>query len=79
MPIAQIEILAGRTAADRQKLIAQVTAAIVTSMGVNAACLRIVLTEAHPKLAGRRGAEAAALGRTWGQDVSTRRTWPERQ
>lgn len=46
MPIAPIEILAGRTAADRQKLIAQVTAAIVTSMGVNAAFVRIVLTEA---------------------------------
>ena len=55
MPIAQIEILAGRTAADRQKLIAQVTAAIVTSMGADAASVRIVLTEAASENGGVGG------------------------
>ena len=45
MPIANIQIVKGRSRADRQKLIARVTDAIVDSLDVDARTVRVLLTE----------------------------------
>ncbi|WCT79148.1 2-hydroxymuconate tautomerase family protein [Novosphingobium humi] len=48
MPIANIQILKGRSEADRKRLIAQVTQAIIDSLGVEAGQVRVVISEIDP-------------------------------
>lgn len=45
MPIANIQIVKGRSRADRQKLIARVTDAIADCLNVDAQSVRVLLTE----------------------------------
>lgn len=59
MPIAQIQILAGRSAADRRLLIARVTEAIVASLGVDPGSVRVMLTEVSPENWGVGGVPKA--------------------
>ena len=49
MPIANIQILKGHSKAERHILIARVTDAIVTPLGVEASSVRVVLTEIDPE------------------------------
>ena len=60
MPIANIQILKGRTKAERQLLIAMVTDAIVSSLGVKTPSVRVVLTEIDPENWGVGGVPKSA-------------------
>ena len=64
MPIAHIQILEGRSAPDRKKLIAQASDAIVTSLGVEPTSARDVVIEVSSENRGVGGVtKSAALPR----------------
>lgn len=60
MPIANIQIVKGRSLADRQKLIARVTEAIVDSLDVDPPTVRVLLTEIDPDNWGVAGIPKSA-------------------
>ncbi len=49
MPIIQVNLLEGRTVAQKRAMIAAVTDAIVDSLGVRADSVRIMINEMHPE------------------------------
>ncbi len=49
MPIIRIELLQGRTSAVKAELIARVTDAVVTTLGVDAEQVRVLLYELLPE------------------------------
>jgi 4-oxalocrotonate tautomerase len=63
MPIANVQILAGRAAEAKQALIRSVTAAIVESLQVKPESVRVILQEVPPELWGIGGVSAKELGR----------------
>lgn len=63
MPIANIQILAGRPAQAKQALIRSVTAAIVESLQVKPESVRVIVQEVPPEHWGIGGVSAKELGR----------------
>ena len=63
MPIANIQILAGRPAQAKQALIRSVTAAIVESLQVKPESVRVIVQEVPPEQWGIGGVSAKELGR----------------
>ncbi len=63
MPIANIQILAGRPAEAKQALIRSVTAAIVGSLQVKPESVRVIVQEIPPEHWGIGGVSAKELGR----------------
>jgi 4-oxalocrotonate tautomerase len=63
MPIANIQILAGRPPEARQALIRSVTAAIVESLQVKPESVRVIVQEIPPEHWGIGGVSAKDLGR----------------
>jgi 4-oxalocrotonate tautomerase len=63
MPIANVQILAGRPAEARQALIRSVTAAIVESLQVKPESVRVIIQEVPPEHWGIGGVSAKELGR----------------
>ena len=63
MPIANIQILAGRPAEAKQALLRSVTAAIVESLGVKPESVRVIVQEVLPEHWGIGGVSAKELGR----------------
>ena len=63
MPIANIQILAGRPAEARRALIQAVTAAIVESLRVKPESVRVIVQEVAPEHWGIGGVSAKELGR----------------
>jgi len=63
MPIANIQILAGRPAEARRALIQAVTAAIVESLQVKPESVRVIVQEVPPEHWGIGGVSAKELGR----------------
>ena len=49
MPIIQVNLLEGRTVAQKRAMVAAVTEAIVESLGVRADSVRIMINEMHPE------------------------------
>ena len=49
MPIIQVNLLEGRTVAQKRAMIAAVTDAVVDSLGVRAESVRIMINEMHPE------------------------------
>ena len=49
MPIIRIELLQGRTSAVKAELVARVTDAVVTALGVDAEQVRVLLYELPPE------------------------------
>ncbi|MGH8516314.1 MAG: 2-hydroxymuconate tautomerase [Panacagrimonas sp.] len=49
MPIIQVNLLEGRSVAQKRAMIAAVTDAIVESLGVRADSVRIMINEMHPE------------------------------
>ena len=49
MPIIQVNMLEGRTTAQKRAMIAAVTDAIVESLGVRRDSVRIMINEMHPE------------------------------
>lgn len=49
MPIIQIHLLEGRSVAQKRAMVAEVTQAIVRSLGVRADSVRILIDEMHPE------------------------------
>jgi 4-oxalocrotonate tautomerase len=49
MPIIQVNLLEGRTVAQKRAMIAAVTDAMVESLGVRADSVRIMINEMHPE------------------------------
>jgi 4-oxalocrotonate tautomerase len=63
MPIANIQILAGRPAEGKRALIQAVTAAIVESLQVKPESVRVIVQEVPPEHWGIGGVSAKELGR----------------
>jgi 4-oxalocrotonate tautomerase len=63
MPIANIQILAGRPVQAKQALIRSVTAAIVESLQVKPESVRVIVQEIPPEHWGIGGVSAKELGR----------------
>jgi 4-oxalocrotonate tautomerase len=63
MPIANIQILAGRPAEAKRTLIQAVTAAIVESLQVKPESVRVIVQEVPPEHWGIGGVSAKELGR----------------
>jgi 4-oxalocrotonate tautomerase len=63
MPIANIQILAGRPAQAKQALIRSVTAAIVESLQVKPESVRVIVQEIPSEHWGIGGVSAKELGR----------------
>jgi 4-oxalocrotonate tautomerase len=63
MPIANIQILAGRPAEAKRALIQAVTAAIVESLQVKPESVRVLVQEVPPEHWGIGGVSAKELGR----------------
>lgn len=63
MPIAQIQVLEGRTTDQIRALVRAVTAAISESLGVKAESVRVVVTEVSKDHWGIGGSTARELGR----------------
>jgi 4-oxalocrotonate tautomerase len=63
MPIANIQILAGRAPEAKRALIQSVTAAIVQSLQVKPESVRVIVQEVPPEHWGIGGVSAAELGR----------------
>jgi 4-oxalocrotonate tautomerase len=63
MPIANIQILAGRPVQAKQALIRSVTAAIVESLQVKPESVRVIVQEVPPEHWGIGGVSAKELGR----------------
>ena len=63
MPIANIQILAGRPAEARRALIQAVTAAIVESLQVKPESVRVIVQEVPPEHWGIGGVSAKEPGR----------------
>ncbi|HWM65896.1 MAG: 4-oxalocrotonate tautomerase [Gammaproteobacteria bacterium] len=63
MPIANIQILAGRPAEAKRALIQAVTAAIVESLQVKPESVRVIVQEVPPEHWGIGGVSAKELGR----------------
>ena len=59
MPIASIQILKGRSSEDRKLLISRVTDAIVATLEVQPAQVRVIVTEIEPENWGVAGATKA--------------------
>jgi 4-oxalocrotonate tautomerase len=49
VPIIQVNLLEGRTVAQKRAMIAAVTDALVDSLGVRAESVRILINEMHPE------------------------------
>jgi 4-oxalocrotonate tautomerase len=49
MPIIQVNMLEGRTVAQKRAMIAAITDAVVDSLGVRAESVRIMINEMHPE------------------------------
>lgn len=49
MPIIQVHLLEGRSVAQKRAMVAEVTQAIVRSLGVRADSVRILIDEMHPE------------------------------
>jgi 4-oxalocrotonate tautomerase len=63
MPIANVQILAGRAPEAKQALIRSVTAAIVESLQVKPESVRVIVQEIPPEHWGIGGVSAKELGR----------------
>jgi len=63
MPIAQIHIMEGRSDAQKEQLIAEVTTAIARSLGSPEANVRVMITEMPKQHFGIGGTSAKKLGR----------------
>ncbi|OAN88114.1 2-hydroxymuconate tautomerase [Marinobacter sp. EhC06] len=63
MPVAQINILEGRTDEQKEMLIREVTDAISRSLGAPAESVRIIITEMPKQHFGIGGQSAKKLGR----------------
>jgi len=63
MPIANIQILAGRPAEAKRALLQAVTAAIVESLQVKPESVRVIVQEVPPEHWGIGGVSAKELGR----------------
>lgn len=63
MPVAQINILEGRTDEQKEELIREVTDAISRSLGAPAESVRIIITEMPKQHFGIGGQSAKKLGR----------------
>lgn len=63
MPIAQIQILEGRSTDQVRTLVRSVTVAIVESLGVKAESVRVVVTEVSKDRWGIGGSTARELGK----------------
>lgn len=63
MPIAQIQVLEGRTTDQIRALVRAVTVAISESLGVKAESVRVVVTEVSKDHWGIGGSTARELGR----------------
>jgi 4-oxalocrotonate tautomerase len=63
MPIANIQILAGRAPEAKRMLILSVTAAIVESLQVRPESVRVIVQEVPPEHWGIGGVSAKELGR----------------
>lgn len=61
MPIANVQIVKGRSAADRQLLITRVTQAIVDSLNVDPQTVRVLVTEIDAENWGVGGIAKFAL------------------
>lgn len=49
MPIIEVHLLEGRSVAQKRAMVAEVTQAIVRSLGVRADSVRILIDEMHPE------------------------------
>lgn len=63
MPVAQINILEGRTDEQKEMLIREVTDAIARSLGAPTESVRIIITEMPKQHFGMGGQSAKKLGR----------------
>ncbi|MCG7200612.1 4-oxalocrotonate tautomerase [Marinobacter pelagius] len=63
MPVAQINILEGRTDEQKEELIREVTDAISRSLGAPVESVRIIITEMPKQHFGIGGQSAKKLGR----------------
>lgn len=63
MPIAQIHLLEGRSDAQKEALIEEVTAAIMNAIGAPQQSVRVILTEMPKQNFGIGGESAKKLGR----------------
>lgn len=63
MPIANLQIIQGREPRIKEALIRAVTAAIVETLNVNAASVRVILAEVPAEHWGIGGISAKELGR----------------
>ena len=61
MPIIQVNLLEGRTVAQKRAMIAAVTDAIVESLGVRRESVRIMINEMHPEHFALAGTSAGEL------------------
>lgn len=77
MPIIQVNLMEGRTVAQKRAMIAAVTDAVVDSLGVRADSVRIIINELHPEhfaLAGVSAGERPLNQRSNGHAASTNGT-----
>lgn len=63
MPILQVNLMEGRTQAQKEKLIAAVTAAVVESIGAPKESVRVLINEMPKGHFGIAGQSAEKLGR----------------
>jgi 4-oxalocrotonate tautomerase len=74
MPIIQVNLLEGRTVAQKRAMIAAITDAVVDSLGVRADSVRIMINEMHPEhfaLAGVSAGQQPLNQRSDGHGAAT--------
>ena len=63
MPIVQVQMMEGRTDEDKERMIAAVTEAIVSSVGAPIESVRVLINELPKQHFGIAGVSAKKLGR----------------